>query len=30
MKDFIMEISGAATPEFCDSMIEKFEAEGNK
>ena len=30
MKDYIMEIPGAATPEFCDGMIEKFEADSRK
>ena len=30
MKDYIMEIPGAATPEFCDGMIEKFEADLRK
>ena len=30
MKDFIMEIPGAASPGFCDSMIEKFESDYRK
>ena len=30
MNDFIMEISGAATPEFCEMLIEKYENDPRK
>jgi hypothetical protein len=30
MDDFVMEIPGAATPEFCQMMIEKYEADNRK
>jgi hypothetical protein len=30
MKELIMEIPGAATPEFCDMMIEKYESDARK
>ena len=30
MKEFIMEIPGAASPGFCDSMIKKFESDYRK
>ena len=30
MDELIMEIPGAATPEFCDMMIDKFEADTRK
>ena len=30
MDDFIMEIPGAATPEFCQMMIDKYERDPSK